>query len=152
MTIETEFNAAPVCPYCGEEQTDIFEIRGVYTEDDTRIDCQKCSKAFSSVCSVSYSFTTYEVDLEDEARQKAAREEEHRQWEEERKAACSAFPPGTRVRVKPDARYATHMHGRRGTVANRELGTLVHVDLDPVGDKWPAYTGHFDPEKLECVS
>lgn len=150
--IDTDFNDAPVCPYCGTEQTDIFEIHGVFSEDDTRIDCQECGKQFSSICSVSYSFSTYEVDLEAEAREKAERAAERKRWEDERKAACSAFLPGTRVRLKLDVPFAEHMKGRTGTVANRELGTFVYVNLDPAENgRWRSYTSHFDPEHLERI-
>ncbi len=58
QTIHTKPDA--VCPWCGAEQRDSWEIslsNGEYEEGDGEYDCQSCEKTFiiSRYCEVTYS-------------------------------------------------------------------------------------------------
>lgn len=148
--IDHEYTDDPVCPFCGTAQRDVWEIEGIYTEEETRIECEECGQAYASFCSVSYSFTTHKVDLEAERAERQREVEEHLRWKEERKNACARFIPGTQVRVlKPK-----HLAGRIGVVANRELSTSVRVELppDPGERRTRPWELSFMPGDLEAVS
>ncbi len=154
--IDHEYTNNMVCPYCGHEQTDIYEYKGAYEDDNPiRVDCQECEKEFESSCYVSYSFTTSTVDKEAEAREKAKREAERERRLAERYAACVLFTPGTVIRVKDTDHYAKWMRGRTGVVANKELehyNPFVSVILDECarnGKRLKSYETFFRPEDIE---
>ena len=150
--IDHEFTDGMVCPYCGHEQSDIFDITGAYTEDETRTYCDGCEKEFASYCSISYSFTTHKVDAEAEKRE---REERRADEEERRLARCTEarkLTPGTRIKIKKDSPYSDWLRCRVGEVANREPSRhgLVYVTLDEVDLSGP-HTTDIEPEHLERI-
>lgn len=55
-----EYTDEPVCPYCGHEQGDSFEM-----SDDSVYDCSKCGKHFKLNDHVSRMFTTYKLPCRD---------------------------------------------------------------------------------------
>ena len=149
--IDHEHTDEIVCPYCGAEtEAHEFEDGKVYTEEESRLDCGSCEKTFASYCHVSYSFTTYAVDKEAEAREEAACRRRDRERDDARRAVAAEWLPGTAVRVREDSRYAGHIRGREGTVPNKELGHHGYVNV--VLDATPEHKEHdtsFDPEDLE---
>lgn len=42
---DCDYTDEPVCPYCGEEQSDFWEMM----DDDGLVDCQECEKEFRYV-------------------------------------------------------------------------------------------------------
>jgi len=149
--IDHEFTDDIVCPYCGHAQSDIFELTDAFSEEGTRVHCDECEKEFASFCHVTYSFTTYRVDLEAEKREKGERREQEKERREARATEAAKWPPGTRVRVREDSRYADHLRGREGTVPNKELDRhhgFVNVTLDPAPGR-KAHDTFFSPADLE---
>ena len=152
--IDHEYTNGVICPYCGEEQDDLWDIDGAYTEDETRMDCQDCGKEFASYCHVSHSFTTYEVDKEAEEREKAKRYAAAEERRLKKFNEASEWLPGTRVRVNDDRLGAPH-NGRTGVISNKERDHhgFVNVDLDFV--KGPhhirSFEGFFSAENLERI-
>lgn len=47
----------PVCPYCGAEQGDFWEVSG-NSESDGEHECGSCSRKFTWSCVVSVAYTT----------------------------------------------------------------------------------------------
>lgn len=149
--IDHHFTDNMVCPYCGCEQTDIYEIEGAYTEDSIRVECQECEKEFSSYCHITYSFCTETVDKEAEAREAAARKAEDEARREQMREKARQWPPGTPIKVRDDAPYAEFLTGRLGVVSNKELcyHGFVNVTLDPIEPGGRVYETFFNPEHLE---
>lgn len=56
------------CPYCGQEQEDIFEIHGAYGPDEGEFEteCQMCGGEFGFTTHVSYSYSSARIDFEKE--------------------------------------------------------------------------------------
>lgn len=50
----------PVCPYCGAEQGDFWEVSGNQESDGTH-ECGSCSRQFSWSCVVSVDYTTHPI-------------------------------------------------------------------------------------------
>lgn len=149
--LDTSYERKMLCPWCGTEQSDIYEIEGAYTDDEPcRVECQRCERPFDSVCMVSYAFSTTRVDLVAEAEEKRIEVERQEKRRAERFAACSVFTPGMRVRVT-DERYADFIRDRVGVVTDEPISThnpFVHVELQP-NEQYPnAYTRHFLPHDL----
>lgn len=47
MKIETEYTEEPICPYCGNEESDAWEIDfGIGLDGDTEIYCSDCGKEY----------------------------------------------------------------------------------------------------------
>jgi len=140
-----------VCPYCGCKQTDIYEIKGAYEEDEIRVDCQECEREFASCCLVSYSFTTYEVDKEAEAREEAERKAAQEARHAAARAEAAKWLPGTRVRIREDAEYADWIRSRSGVISNEELCPygFVSVTLDKTERDQRQYKHSFRSKDLE---
>lgn len=149
--IDHEYTDAPVCPHCGHKHTeDLWEYGdgALYKEDESvEIECESCSGDFRATCVfVSYTYSTSTFDKEAEEAERKREIEEQKRWQEERRQACAAFTPGTRVRMA----RGTWAEGRVGTVENRELSDMVPVRLDAT-DKLGEYSTHVFPKDLNTV-
>ncbi len=129
--LDTEYTNEPICPWCGAVYV-IDDDYSLYEESSSDVDCPECDRPFSSRCSTSRSFSTERRDLIAEKAKKERAKQKNEKRRLERLAACEAFTPGTRVRIKEDA--ACVFKGRVGEVANEELDKMcpkVIVLLDP---------------------
>lgn len=151
--IDHEFTDEIVCPYCGaKNEPYAVEDSAVFTEERTRLECNDCEKEFVSYCHTTYSFTTYTVDKAAEAHKKAEWWRQHQERTKARKAEAAKWLPGTIVRVKDDAPYASHICGREGVVPNKELDNhgFVNVTLNAT-HRHKGYESFFEPEHLVRV-
>lgn len=142
---DTEFTDAPVCPHCGEEQSEASEVHGHH--ETARLQCGSCEEMFDSVQRIEVTYSTYAIDHEAEALAEAKTKEQLAA----RYAACQEFPPGTRVRIRDTSLFHAHYRGQEGVVANRELSRhnpLVRVLLR-LGDR-DSETSAF-PDELEIL-
>jgi transcriptional regulator NrdR family protein len=48
-----------ICPYCGEKQTDLFEVTGAYEDGEHEVTCQHCGKDFELITRVEHTYSTY---------------------------------------------------------------------------------------------
>ena len=55
--IDHEYTREPVCPYCGKEQMDSFEM-----PEDGSTECGECGKGFTFTSYISRTFTTKKCD------------------------------------------------------------------------------------------
>lgn len=152
--IDTAYESNMICPWCGKQQGDTWEIRGAYEEDTIRMNCGSCERPFDSTCMVSYSFSTTRIDEVAEAIKQAEKKARDDTRLAQRYAECIAFEQGARVRVRTDAKYAHWLLNRVGAVKGipSTHNPFVHVLLDgvPARDLKP-YDMHFFPKDLERV-
>ena len=151
---DTEYTDHPTCPYCGYIiQCEGDYDGGFYSEEQYEYDCPSCDKPVRSQAYISFSYTTTCIDraaekiIEDAKR---AKEEERRL---KRLAECQEWLPGTKVRIKEDARKADWLIGRTGIVATREIcqhNPFVEVDLESRGDL-KGYSTFMRPDELERI-
>lgn len=62
---ELEFNDDLICPYCGTEQRDLFEVHGAYEEGDHECQCGTCGGEFRFHTSISYSYSMTKIRQEE---------------------------------------------------------------------------------------
>jgi ribosomal protein L37AE/L43A len=55
--IDHEYTREPVCPYCGKEQMDSFEM-----PEDGSTECGECGKGFTFTSYIRQTFTTKKCD------------------------------------------------------------------------------------------
>ena len=55
-----------VCPYCYQEQQDLFDISGAYEDGDGETICQYCEKEFEFDTRVEITWSTYRKESEEE--------------------------------------------------------------------------------------
>jgi hypothetical protein len=151
--LHTSYERKMLCPWCGEEQYDIYEIEDAHTDGEiVRVECGSCSRPFDSYCMVSYAFTTSRVDLVVEAEKKRIEDEARAKRLAERFAACSVFTPGMRVRVTSD-RYTDFIRDRVGVVNDDPISPhnpFVRATLEPT-DHDPEYEMSFFPDDLTVI-
>lgn len=139
MTEETEFDHdymdEAICPHCGHDN-------GCDTDHDSmeyEEECGSCKLEYRVTLEYSVHFTTAKFDRAAEEAKRQKTREEHQTRRAERLAECARYPPGTRVRVKADGHNCDN---RVGEVANRELATMVYINLDPLEGKKPRSLAH----------
>jgi transcription elongation factor Elf1 len=143
---DTKYTDEPVCPHCGDAQSDASEIHGHC--ETARMNCGSCEKEFESVQDIQITYSTHVIDYAAEA----AREEQRRARTALLYAECQKFPPGMRVRLGADSRLHAKLRGQEGVVANRELSRhnpMVHVVFQFPGK--PDYETVASPEDLEVL-
>ncbi len=144
--IDHAYTSKPVCPHCGHERDDTCELQ---SEDPAEVECEACDKEYRVFCNIEISFCTETFDREAEAVEKAKRQAETDARIAVRYAACQQWLPGTRVRVKDDAR-AVRARGKVGAVANKEIykfNPFIRVVLDDAPPRFMMY--FFAPRELE---
>ena len=62
---ELEFSDDLICPYCGAEQRDLFEVSGAYEEGDHECHCGTCGGEFRFETSISYSYSMTKIRQEE---------------------------------------------------------------------------------------
>lgn len=61
--IEHEYTREPVCPYCGREVRDAWEINfGPGCDGETEIECGWCERTFTCVRHVTVEYSTEEIE------------------------------------------------------------------------------------------
>lgn len=58
---ELTLNPCPVCPHCGAEQGDPWDL-GLGDGDATDADCQSCGRPFAVGCEVSVTYSTRKLE------------------------------------------------------------------------------------------
>ena len=57
--METDYTTYLVCPHCGQEHQDSWEIMGDMSDGDVdETDCEKCDKPFKFTVHVSVNYST----------------------------------------------------------------------------------------------
>ena len=54
---DLKFNSSPVCPYCGSEMTDAWELE-MDDGDADDVDCGVCCETYAVVCHVQVTYST----------------------------------------------------------------------------------------------
>lgn len=63
MNFDTERTACPVCPYCGHEEKDAWEIDfGSGSEGEAEIICGSCEREYKAERIVDVSYTTFKKE------------------------------------------------------------------------------------------
>lgn len=140
--IDHSYTDEAVCPHCGHDNGRDTDHDSTEYEEE----CGSCEREYRVTLEYSVHFTTTTFDRAAEEAERQKRIDDHQARVAADKAECSKWYPGARVRV-----IGTHMKGRTGKVANKELGTFVYVDIDPIeGEHSPSYPHILDPEQLEA--
>lgn len=58
--LDLDYNREPVCPHCGAEKRDAFEIFGTRS-DDAETECDGCEKPFAVTRHVEVTYSTRKV-------------------------------------------------------------------------------------------
>jgi len=56
--IDTDHTAEPICPYCGNETADEFQLHN----DEACVKCEECGEEFSVVRFLDVTYCTYKQD------------------------------------------------------------------------------------------
>lgn len=58
---DTEYTRAPICPHCGKEMTDAWELQ-LHDSDYQEVECGWCEKPYSVTCCISVDYCTYKPE------------------------------------------------------------------------------------------
>lgn len=58
--LDLSCNPYPVCPYCGAEHRDTWEVQ--FNDNEQELECPKCEKTYLCSEHVSYSYSTKPID------------------------------------------------------------------------------------------
>lgn len=63
--VDLDRNPLPVCPHCGREQPDAWEL-DLDDGQSTETDCLYCERPFEVACTVAISYSTRKIPADDE--------------------------------------------------------------------------------------
>jgi len=59
MSIETDYTRWPICPYCGYEEENAWELDFGDGEGEATIDCGGCEKEYIAYQNIEITYNTY---------------------------------------------------------------------------------------------